>query len=152
MHPPLRSASMAPGTGRRVRTYPSAVGVTHLRQVAQHVEDMDRAVAFYRDVVGLDLIARFDPPGLAFFDLGTSRLLLEAGAPSALLYLGVDDVTATTERLREAGVVIESEPHVIHVDEAGQLGPPGEAEEMSFFRDSEHNLVGLAGRRRLATD
>ena len=28
--------------------------VTHLRQVAQHVEDMDRAVAFYRDVVGLE--------------------------------------------------------------------------------------------------
>ena len=75
------------------------MAVTHLRQVALHVEDMDRAVAFYRDVVGLDLIARFDPPGLAFFDLGASRLLLEAGAPSSLLYLGVDDVTATTEQL-----------------------------------------------------
>ena len=72
--------------------------VNHLRQVAQHVEDMDRAVAFYRDTVGLDLIARFDPPGLAFFDLGTSRLLLESGAPPALLYLGVDDVTSMTDR------------------------------------------------------
>ena len=128
------------------------MGVTHLRQVAQHVEDMDRAVAFYRGIVGLDLIARFDPPGLAFFDLGTSRLLLEAGAPSALLYLGVDDVAAMTERLRQAGVAIESEPQVIHLDEDGQFGPPGEAEELSFFRDSEGNLVGLAGRRRLATD
>src|SRR5438128_12284696 len=96
-------------------------GVTGLRQVAQHVEDLDRAVAFYRDVVGLPLMARFDPPGLAFFDLGGTRLLLEAGAPSALLYLGVDDVAAATERLRGAGVVIESEPHVIHVDEAGQF-------------------------------
>jgi methylmalonyl-CoA/ethylmalonyl-CoA epimerase len=128
------------------------MGITHLRQVAQHVEDMDRAVAFYRDIVGLDLIARFDPPGLAFFDLGTSRLLLEPGAPTALLYLGVDDVTAATERLRGSGVTIESEPHVIHVDEAGQFGPPGEAEEMSFFRDSEGNLVGLAGRRTHAAD
>src|SRR5436190_23817069 len=123
------------------------MSVDHLHQVAQHVEDMDRAVAFYRDVVGLDLIARFDPPGLAFFDLGTSRMLLEAGAPAALLYLGVDDVAAMTERLRSAGVAIESEPHVIHVDESGQFGPAGEAEEMSFFRDSEGNLVGLAGRR-----
>lgn len=121
--------------------------VNHLRQVAQHVEDMDRAVAFYHDTVGLDLIARFDPPGLAFFDLGTSRLLLEAGAPPALLYLGVDDVASMTEQLRAAGVTIESEPHVIHVDEAGQFGAPGEAEEMAFFRDSEGNLVGLAGRR-----
>lgn len=123
------------------------MNVTGLRQVAQHVEDMDRAVAFYRDIVGLDLIARFDPPGLAFFDLGTTRLLLDAGAPSAMLYLGVDDVTAMTERMRDAGVEIESEPHVIHLDEAGQFGPAGEAEEMSFFRDSEGNLVGLAGRR-----
>lgn len=123
--------------------------VTHLRQVAQHVEDMDRAVAFYRDIVGLDLIARFDPPGLAFFNLGTCRLLLEAGAPSALLYLGVDDVASMAERLRDAGVSIESEAHVIHVDESGQFGPPGEVEEMSFFRDSEANLIGLSGRRGL---
>jgi catechol 2,3-dioxygenase-like lactoylglutathione lyase family enzyme len=123
--------------------------VNHLRQVAQHVEDLDRAVAFYRDVVGLDVIARFDPPGLAFLDVGTSRLLLEAGAPPALLYLGVDDVAAMTEQLRAAGVAIESEPHVIHHDEAGQFGPAGEAEEMSFFRDSEGNLVGLAGRRAI---
>jgi methylmalonyl-CoA/ethylmalonyl-CoA epimerase len=122
--------------------------VTHLRQVAQHVDDMDRAVAFYRDVVGLDLIARFDPPGLAFFDLGATRLLLERGAPTALLYLGVDDVVAATEVLRDAGVAIESEPHLIHHDEVGQFGPAGEAEEMAFFRDSEGNLVGLAGRRR----
>ena len=125
--------------------------VNHLRQVAQHVEDMDRAVAFYRDIVGLDFVARFDPPGLAFFDLGSSRLLLEAGAPPALLYLGVDDVASMTEQLRAAGVTIESEAHVIHVDEAGQFGPPGEAEEMSFFRDSEGNLVGLAGRRAVST-
>jgi methylmalonyl-CoA/ethylmalonyl-CoA epimerase len=126
------------------------MAVTHLRQVAQHVEDLDRAVAFYRDVVGLDFIARFDPPGLAFFDLGSSRLLLDAGAPPALLYLGVDDVVAMTGQLRDAGVTIESEPHVIHVDEAGHFGPPGQAEEMAFFRDSEDNLVGLAARRAVA--
>jgi methylmalonyl-CoA/ethylmalonyl-CoA epimerase len=126
------------------------MSITHLRQVALHVEDVDRAVAFYRDVVGLGLIARFDPPGLAFFELGDTRLLLEAGAPSSLLYLGVEDVSEETERLRVAGVVIESEPHVIHVDDTGQFGPPGEAEEMAFFRDSEGSLVGLAGRRTRA--
>jgi methylmalonyl-CoA/ethylmalonyl-CoA epimerase len=125
--------------------------VTNLRQVALHVDDLDRAVAFYRDVVGLRLIARFDPPGLAFFDLGGTRLLLEPGAPSSLLYLGVDDVAGATERLRSAGVTIESEPHVIHVDETAQFGPAGEAEEMSFFRDSESNLVALAGRRAIAS-
>ena len=127
------------------------MSITHLRQVALHVEDMDRAVAFYRDIVGLELIARFEPPGLAFFDIAGTRLLLEAGAPSSLLYLGVDDVEASTDRLRAAGVIIESEPHVIHIDDDGQFGRPGEAEEMAFIRDSEGNLVGLAGRRAVAT-
>jgi methylmalonyl-CoA/ethylmalonyl-CoA epimerase len=124
--------------------------VSGLRQVAQHVEDLDRATAFYRDVVGLEFIASFDPPGLVFFAIGATRLLLEKGASPAILYLGVDDVTAATERLRQRGVTIESEPHVIFVDDAGQFGPAGEGEEMSFFRDSEGNLVGLAGRRAVS--
>jgi methylmalonyl-CoA/ethylmalonyl-CoA epimerase len=123
------------------------MAVNGLRQVAQHVDDLDRAVEFYRDVVGLEFIARFEPPGLAFFKLGATRLLLEAGAPSAMLYLDVDDVTAATESLRAKGVEIEAEPSVIHVDVDGEFGPPGESEEMAFFRDSEGNLVGLAGRR-----
>lgn len=118
-----------------------------LRQVAQHVEDLDRATSFYRDVLELPLIARFDPPGLAFFGLGGTRLLLEAGAPSAIVYLEVDDVVQATDWLRARGVTIESEPHVIHVDLDGVFGPAGESEEMAFFRDSEGNLVGLAGRR-----
>ena len=66
------------------------MNVTGLHQVALHVDDMDRAVAFDRDVVGLRLVARFDPPGLAFFDLGNVRLLLEAGAPASQQYLEVD--------------------------------------------------------------
>jgi methylmalonyl-CoA/ethylmalonyl-CoA epimerase len=123
--------------------------LTGLRQVAQHVDDMDRAVAFYRDVLGLRLMARFDPPGLVFFDLGSTRLLLEAGAPTAILYLGVADVVAATDELRRAGVAIESDPHIIYVDDEGRFGPPGEGEEMSFFRDSEGNLLALAGRRHI---
>ena len=33
-----------------------------LHQVALHADDLDRATAFYGDVVGLRLVARFDPP------------------------------------------------------------------------------------------
>ena len=120
--------------------------VAGLHQVALHVDDLPRASAFYRDVVGLRHMATFDPPGLAFFDLGGTRLLLEKGAPSSLIYLWVPDVAAEVERLRDAGVAIESEPHVIFTDEAGQFGPAGESETMAFFRDSEDNLIGLASR------
>jgi len=118
-----------------------------LHQVAQHVDDLDRAVAFYRDTLGLPLLGRFDPPGLAFFDLGATRLLLEAGAPSALLYLRVDEIDRRFAELRAAGVDLVDEPHLIHRDEDGQFGRPGGEEWMVFLRDSEGNLLGLAERR-----
>ena len=123
------------------------VGVLGLRQVAQRAVDLDRAVTFYRDVLGARLLARFDPPGLAFFDLGGVRLLLETAAPPALLYLHVDDVETACTALRARGVDLEAEPHMIHADEAGLFGPPGGEEWMAFLRDSEGNLVGLSSRR-----
>jgi len=117
-----------------------------LHQVAQHANDLDRAVAFYAGVLGCEVIARFDPPGLAFLRLGSTRLLLDGGAPSALIYLRVDDVRVVTDKLRAAGVAIESPPHLIHTDDDGIFGPAGWQEWMAFIRDTEGNLVGLASR------
>lgn len=121
--------------------------MTALRQVAQRAEDLDRAVNFYRDTLGLRLIASFDPPGLAFFDLDGVRLLVERRAPSALLYLATDDIDARVETLRSAGVTVETDPHMIFRDDDGTFGAPGVEEWMAFFRDSEDNLVGLVERR-----
>ena len=118
-----------------------------LVQIAQHAEDLDRATAFYRDLLGSDPTATYDPPGLVFFDLGGVRLLLDRGAPSALLYLAVEDIDATVARLRAAGVSVEGEPHVIFTHEDDTLGPAGTDEWMGFVRDSEGNLVGLVERR-----
>ena len=122
-----------------------------LHQIAQHADDLDRAVAFYTGILGGDVIARYDPPGLAFLRLGQARLLLEKGASSALIYLRVDDVRHSTSQLREAGVTIHSEPHRIHVDDEGIFGEPGFEEWMTFIRDSEGNLVGLASRHAAGT-
>jgi len=120
--------------------------VAELHQVAQHADDLDRAVAFYTHTLGCALISTFDPPGLAFLRLGDTRLLLDRNAPSALLYFRVDDVRATADKLRSAGVTIDSEPHLIHTDDEGAFGPAGWEEWMAFFKDSEGNLVGLASR------
>lgn len=117
-----------------------------LHQVAQHADDLDRAVDFYTGTLGCELIARFDPPGLAFLRLGGTRLLLDRPAPSALIYFRVDDARATVDKLRAQGVTIDTEPHLIHVDDEGLFGEPGWAEWMAFIRDSEGNLVGLASR------
>ena len=115
-----------------------------LHQVAQHADDLDRAAAFYSDVLGCEFITKINPPGLAFLRLGSVRLLLDKAAPSALIYLRVDDVRATAEKLRAAGVQIDNEPHVIHTDTDGIFGEAGFQEWMAFVRDSEGNLVGLA--------
>ena len=118
-----------------------------LVQIAQHAEDLQRASSFYADLLGTPPVATFDPPGLVFFDLGGVRLLLEQGAPSALLYLRVDDIDATIERLRAAGVPVESEPHVIFGHDDDTLGPAGTDEWMAFVTDSEGNHVGLVEHR-----
>jgi methylmalonyl-CoA/ethylmalonyl-CoA epimerase len=120
-----------------------------LVQVAQHADDLDRAAAFYTLLLQAPPIARFDPPGLVFFDLGGTRLLLERGAPPAVLYLAVRDVDAELARLRAAGVVVESEPNPIFRHEDERLGPAGTDELQAFVRDSEGNLVGLVEHRRV---
>ena len=71
-----------------------------LHQIAQHADDLSRAVAFYEDNLGGELIATYDPPGLAFLRLGQARLLLEQGAPSALIYLRVEDAREFAHRLK----------------------------------------------------
>jgi methylmalonyl-CoA/ethylmalonyl-CoA epimerase len=114
-----------------------------LVQVAQHADDLDRAAAFYTALLGQDPAGRFDPPGLLFFRLGETRLLLEQGAPSAVLYIGVDDVRSRVEALRATGVTVESEPHMIFEHSDDSLGPAGHEEWHAFVRDSEGNLVGL---------
>ncbi|WP_151083712.1 VOC family protein [Nocardioides cynanchi] len=119
-----------------------------LGQVAQHADDLDRAAAFYAELLGAPPTGRFDPPGLLFFDLGGTRLLLERGAPSAVLYLRVESVRDQVERLRAAGHPVESEPHVIFSHADDTLGSAGTDEWQAFVRDSEGNLLGLLSQER----
>ena len=114
-----------------------------LVQIAQHVDDLDRAIAFYEDLLGQKVAARFDPPGLAFFMLNGTRLLLDSTAPSGLLYLAVDDVEYSVDRLTKRGVTIDTDPHVIFQHKDATLGPVGMDEWMAFILDSEGNTVGL---------
>jgi methylmalonyl-CoA/ethylmalonyl-CoA epimerase len=118
------------------------LGVMHLIQVALRASDLDRAEGFYRRLLGQAPTGRFDPPGLLFFDLGGTRLLLEGNAPAAMLYLGVDDVRALVEELRPT-VEVRAEPHLIFTHPDDRLGPAGTEEWQAFIVDSEGNLVGL---------
>lgn len=125
----------------------TVLSVGALVQVAQRAEDLEASVAFYRDVLGGRFIAKFDPPGLAFVELGGFRLLLEKGAQPATLYFRVSDMQAAFAAAKAAGVPLEGEPHVIYRDEAGTFGPAGSEEWMAFLRDPSGNLVGLVETR-----
>lgn len=112
------------------------------------VGDIDRAIAFFRDVLGLPLTARFGD--LAFFDLGGVRLLVSrtegAAVSNSVLYFAVDDPHATKAVLESRGVDFVDDPHVIFDDAAGTFGEPGHAEWMTFFHDPEGNLLALSAR------
>jgi methylmalonyl-CoA/ethylmalonyl-CoA epimerase len=116
-------------------------------QITQKADDLARAADFYANLFGADATATYDPPGLVFFDLVGTRLMLEANAPSAVVYLSVTDLEATVDRLRSSGVTVEGEPHVIFSHSDDTLGPAGTDEWQAFVRDSQGNLVGLVEQR-----
>ncbi|HTR66144.1 MAG TPA: VOC family protein [Terriglobales bacterium] len=116
------------------------VGITRLGQIAINVSDPERAVAFYRDILGLRLLFRAGP--LAFFDCGGVRLMLshaekpEFDHPSSILYFSVPDIAAAYRQMVEAGAKFEGEPHLV-------APMPDHDLWMAFFRDSENNLLAL---------
>lgn len=118
-----------------------------LTQIAQHADDLDRAADFYTVLLEAAPTARFDPPGLLFFDLEGVRLLLDRNAPSSLIYLNVDNVHSALERLEGMAEVV-TPPHVIFHHDDDELGPAEHDEWQAFIRDSEGNTVGLISFQR----
>jgi len=116
------------------------VSPTRLAQVAIPVQDLERAKAFYREILGLAHL--FDaPPGLAFFQCGETRLMLSRPegpetSGRSILYYGVDDVESAYEEMRARGVAFEEPPRrIAEVD--------GKPIHLAICRDGEGNLLGL---------
>jgi methylmalonyl-CoA/ethylmalonyl-CoA epimerase len=117
-----------------------ALGLRRIRQIAVIVRDLERAVAFYRDALGMTFLFRA-PPGLAFFDCGGVRLMLSlaegAGATAnSIIYYAVDDISAAHATLAGRGVRFVGEPHVI-------ARMPDHDLWLAEFRDSEDNTLAL---------
>jgi predicted enzyme related to lactoylglutathione lyase len=121
--------------------------ITNLMQVAVVVQDLDRAVRFYRDTLELKFLFQA-PPGLAFFDVGGVRLMLDkpseplaTGAGTSILYYGVDDIQASHTTLVGRGVKFEEPPH--------RIASLGDRDIwMGAFRDSEGNVLALMSEVR----
>ena len=115
--------------------------LNQIGQIAVPVRDLDRAVSFYRDVLGMTFLFQA-PPQLAFFDCGGVRLMLDVPEDAAfqghssVLYYKVPDMQQTHQELMGKGVVFLQDPHLI-------AKMPDHDLWMAFFQDPEGNLLGL---------
>jgi methylmalonyl-CoA/ethylmalonyl-CoA epimerase len=114
-------------------------------QIAVPVTDVERAIAFYRDVLGMRFLFQA-PPGLGFFDCDGVRLMLDGPAKaragqSSVIYYEVQDIQAAFESLSGRGVAFEGAPHLI-------ARMPDHELWMAFFRDPDSNLLALMSEVR----
>jgi predicted enzyme related to lactoylglutathione lyase len=121
-------------------TATETLGIRNIGQISIIVKDVERATAFYRDVLGLSLL--FTVPSMAFFDCGGVRIMLgtasspEYDHPSSIFYFRVADIQAGYQRLIEHGVDIVAPPRLIAPMPTHDLW-------MTAFRDGEGNIHQL---------
>jgi methylmalonyl-CoA/ethylmalonyl-CoA epimerase len=123
--------------------------VRKVGQIHVNAHDLDRAVAFYRDRVGLPLL--FQVPAMAFFQCGELTLMLglpvepEFDHPSSILYFDVADIEEAHRVMTGRGVGFRTAPHAVHREPARELW-------LADFRDSEGNTMALMSWKSVNRD
>jgi methylmalonyl-CoA/ethylmalonyl-CoA epimerase len=121
-------------------------GLGEIGQIALSVTDLDKAVGFYRDTLGMKHLFSA-PPGLAFFAAGNVRLMLsrpekpDSERFTCALYFRVADIQPARDALAARGVAFEGEPHLV-------AKMPDHELWMAFFRDPDRNLLALMSEKR----
>ena len=121
-------------------------GLSRLHQISMRAGDVDRAVRFYRDTLGLPFLFAA-PPHMAFFDCGGVRLMLsrpepQFDHPGSVLYFAVDDIAAVYRTLVSRGVAFRSEPHKSATLADREVW-------LADFGDTEGNTLALMSEPRL---
>ena len=123
-----------------------APGLSRIHQISMRVHDVDRAVRFYRDALGVPFLFAA-PPRLAFFDCGGVRLMLSTPEPGfdhpgSVLYFAVDDIKEAHNALKGRGVVFGGEPHKIATLADREVW-------LANFTDTEGNSLALMSEPRI---
>jgi catechol 2,3-dioxygenase-like lactoylglutathione lyase family enzyme len=139
--------SGAAAAGKRLTevslTKPLDLGDRRLVQVALTVRDLDRARAFYRDTLGLNLLFEA-PPKMLFFDLGGMRLLVgqeeQPGSAigGACIYFDAPDIDALGAALEAKGVRFLGRAETVQRTATHEL-------QLRAFRDPDGNALALMG-------
>jgi methylmalonyl-CoA/ethylmalonyl-CoA epimerase len=117
-------------------------------QILIPVDDFEKGVAFYRDVLGIPFLFSA-PPQMAFFQCGTVRLLVGVppdemkGGRGSAVYFKVPDIHATYAELAEKAVHFRGAPHVVHRTPTSELW-------LAEFTDPDDNPLALMSETRPA--
>jgi predicted enzyme related to lactoylglutathione lyase len=124
----------------------AALGLSRIHQISMRTHDVERAVHFYRDTLGLPFLFAA-PPRLAFFDCNGVRLMLSTPEPGfdhpgSVLYFLVEDIRHMHETLKSRGVAFRTEPHKIATLADREVW-------LAEFEDSEGNTLALMSEPKL---
>lgn len=120
--------------------------VTQIGQIAITVSDVNLALNFYRDILGLRFLFRAGQ-NLAFLSDGTVRIMLStpqgAGVIGAnsILYFQVTDIETAFVTFVECGATSERRPQLT-------AKMPDHELWIGFLRDPDGNLVGIMEEKR----
>ena len=123
-------------------------GLSSIGQIFVRARDLDRAVRFYRDTLGMPFLFQA-PPQMAFFQCGPTTVMVgvpespEFDHPASTIYYLVPDIDAAHATLRGRAVHFISEPHLVHRAADYELW-------LADFRDSEGNVLALMARKSRA--
>ena len=115
--------------------------LSRIGQIFVNAKDLDRAIAFYRDTLGMQFLFQA-PPAMAFFDCGGIRIMLgmperpDLDHPASVIYYKVDDIEKTYETLNERDVIFITKPHLVASMGDYDLW-------LADFKDSEGNILAL---------
>ncbi|AUD78809.1 glyoxalase [Kangiella profundi] len=115
--------------------------VSNIKQIAITVSDVDKALEFYRDILGLEFLFSAGP-NLAFLNAHGVRIMLStpqgAGAVGAnsILYFNVTDIESAYKEFVGQGAKEERAPQLA-------ANMPDHDLWTGFLRDPDDNLVGL---------
>lgn len=119
-------------------------GLSTIGQIFVRARDLERAVPFYRDTLGMPFL--FQVPKMAFFQCGSTTLMLgvpetaEFDHPGSILYYLVPDIEAAHATLQQRGVAFLIAPHLVHRASDHELW-------MASFRDPDGNTLALMSRK-----
>jgi methylmalonyl-CoA/ethylmalonyl-CoA epimerase len=120
--------------------------LSDIGQIAITVSDVEVALEFYRDILGLSFL--FSPaPTLAFLAAGSLRIMLSTpqGAgivgASSTLYFKTQNIETSYASIIARGATVERAPQL-----AAKM--PDHDLWIGFVRDPDGNLVGLMEEKR----